>query len=121
MTALALKLNDLRLPEAFRRHWRAWAVLGAMAALWLVAAISVGVQSVTPRPELDRVEATSPELARIRAAATATSATALAAGQSRSPRSRSTPRSRSRSRPIRRRRRSICAAAPPIRRARSIA
>ena len=77
MTALALKLNDLRLPESFRQHWRAWAVLGAMAALWLVAAISVGVQSVTPRPELDRVEATSPELARIRAAATATSATAL--------------------------------------------
>jgi spore germination cell wall hydrolase CwlJ-like protein len=77
MTALVLKLNEVRLPESLRQHWRAWAVLGAMAALWLVAAISVGVQSVTPRPELERVEASSPELARIRAAATATSATAL--------------------------------------------
>ena len=121
MTALALKLNDLRLPEACRQHWRAWAVLGAMAALWLVAAISVGVQSVTPRPELDRVEATSPELARIRAAATATSATALAAGQ---PADRDGAQRGDPDRPAGQSggdARSICAAAPPIRRARSIA
>ena len=75
MTALALKLNDLRLPEGFRRQWRVWAVLGAMAALWLAAAISVTMQNVAPGS--DRAGATSPELARIRAAATATSATAL--------------------------------------------
>jgi len=74
MTALALKLNDLRLPETVRRNWRAWAVLGAMLALWLAAALSVTLQSVAPGRE---VEPTSPELARIRAAATATSATAL--------------------------------------------
>jgi len=74
MTALALKLDDWRLPENFRQNWRAWAVLGAMAALWLVAAVSVAIQSVAPGPA---VETSSPELARIRAAATATSATAL--------------------------------------------
>jgi spore germination cell wall hydrolase CwlJ-like protein len=77
MTALALKLNDLRLPDLVRQHWRAWAVLGAMVALWLAAAISVGVQSVWPRPELDQAGAQSPELARLRATAAATSATAL--------------------------------------------
>jgi spore germination cell wall hydrolase CwlJ-like protein len=77
MTALALKLNDLRLPASLRQQWRAWAVLVAMAALWLIAALSVGLQSLAPRPELDRIEANSPELARIRAVATTTSATAL--------------------------------------------
>ncbi|HEV2816180.1 MAG TPA: cell wall hydrolase [Allosphingosinicella sp.] len=74
MTALALKLDDWRLPDTVRRNWRAWAVLGAMAALWLAAAVSVTLQSVAPG---DAGAATSPEVARIRAAATAASATAL--------------------------------------------
>jgi spore germination cell wall hydrolase CwlJ-like protein len=76
MTALALKLDDLRLPGMVRQHWRAWAVLGTMLALWLAAAVSVTMQSVAPQPELDKA-AVSPELARLRAAATQTSATAL--------------------------------------------
>jgi len=74
MTALALKLDDLRLPEILRRNWRAWAVLGAMAALWLAAAASVTLRGVAPE---SGAEPSAPELARIRAAATATSATAL--------------------------------------------
>src|SRR6185503_19911700 len=77
MTALALRLNELALPDALRRHWRAWAVLGAMAVLWRAAAISVGIQSVSPQPELDKVSVASPELVRLRAEAEATSATAL--------------------------------------------
>ena len=47
MTALALRLNELVLPDALRRHWRAWAVLGAMAVLWLAAAISVEARTLT--------------------------------------------------------------------------
>ena len=77
MTALALRLDQFAWPDALRRHWRAWAVLGAMAALWLAAAVSVGIRSVYPQPELERVAPVSPELARIRAEAEATSATAL--------------------------------------------
>jgi spore germination cell wall hydrolase CwlJ-like protein len=76
MTALALKRDDLRLPDLIRRHWRAWAVLGAMLALWLAAAASVTLRSWAPQPELDR-SAVSPELARLRIAASETSATAL--------------------------------------------
>jgi spore germination cell wall hydrolase CwlJ-like protein len=77
MTALALSLERPTMQDTLRRHWRAWAVLGAMAALWLGAAISVGIRSVSPQPELDRAAPTSPELARLRAEAEATSATAL--------------------------------------------
>jgi len=77
MTALALRFDAIGMPDAFRRHWRAWAVLGAMAVLWLAAAISVGIQSVSPQPELDRAAPASPELVRLRAEAAATSATAL--------------------------------------------
>ena len=75
MTALALRLNGFGMPDALRRHWRASAVLAAMAALWAVAAFSVAMQSVAPAPELDGVA--SPELARLRAAVPQTSATAL--------------------------------------------
>ena len=57
MTALALRLEEFGMPDALRRHWRAWAVLGAMAALWLAAAISVGILSVSPQPELVRLRA----------------------------------------------------------------
>ena len=77
MASLALKLETFSMPDALRRHWRAWAVLGAMAILWLVAAISVGIESVSPRPELDRAAPPPQELVRLRAEADATSATAL--------------------------------------------
>jgi spore germination cell wall hydrolase CwlJ-like protein len=77
MTALALRLNEFAMPDALRRHWRAWAVLGFMAVLWLAAAISVGIQTVTPPAELDRAAPASPELVRLRAEADATTATAL--------------------------------------------
>ena len=82
MTALALKLNDLRLPDALRRHWRAWAVLGAMAALWLVAAISVGVQSVAPRPSSTGSRRPRPSSPGIRAEADRHLGDRAAAGQS---------------------------------------
>lgn len=75
MTALALKPPGFAMPDALRRHWRAWAVLAAMAALWAAAAFSVAMQSATPSPELDGMA--SPELARLRAAVPQTSATAL--------------------------------------------
>jgi len=77
MTALALTPDQLAVPEGLRRHWRAWAVLGAMALLWLAAAISVGIRSVSPPPETGHAAAASPELVRLRAEAEATSATAL--------------------------------------------
>src|SRR3954465_15711820 len=72
MASLALKLDGFGMPDALRRHWRAWAVLGAMAALWLAAAISVGIESVSPRPELDRSPPAPQELVRLRAEAEAT-------------------------------------------------
>lgn len=75
MTALAISPPTWQLPDALRRHWRAWAVLGLMAALWLAAAISVALQSVAPPPP--QRAPISPELARIRAEAVATSATAI--------------------------------------------
>ena len=77
MATLAPRLNELAVPETLRRHWRAWAVLGLMAALWLAAAISVGIRSVSPPPELDRAAPSAPVLASLRAQAEATSATAL--------------------------------------------
>jgi spore germination cell wall hydrolase CwlJ-like protein len=75
MTALALRLDAFGMPDAFRRHWRAWAVLAAMIALWGAAAFSVTMRSVSPQPELEG--AAAPELARLRAAVPQTSATAL--------------------------------------------
>jgi len=77
MTALALRLTNLRLPAVLREHWRAAAVLGAMAALWVVAGFSVALQSLAPRPELPGGMATAQQ--RLRAAAAATSATQLKA------------------------------------------
>jgi spore germination cell wall hydrolase CwlJ-like protein len=77
MTALALKLTALRLPAAMREHWRAIAVLGTMAALWLVAGLSVAMQSFAPEPELPGGAVTVQQ--RLRAAAAATSATELKA------------------------------------------
>ncbi len=77
MAALAIRLNDLGMPDALRRNWRALAVLGAMALLWVATAVSVGQRTVSPDVEFDRVAPASPEIARIRAAALATSATAL--------------------------------------------
>jgi spore germination cell wall hydrolase CwlJ-like protein len=77
MTALALERTDLRLADAFRAHWRAWALLGAMAVLWLAAVAGITVESVSPRPQLEKAEATSPEIARIQEVATRTTATAL--------------------------------------------
>ena len=77
MTALALKLTALRLPAWLREHWRAVAVLGTMAALWLVAGLSVAMQSFAPEPELPGGAVTVEQ--RLRAAAAATSATQLKA------------------------------------------
>ena len=54
MTALALRLDALGMPDALRRHWQAWTVLGVMAVLWLAAAISVGALSLSPQSELDK-------------------------------------------------------------------
>jgi len=76
MTALALKMTAQKLPAAIRRHWRALALLGTMAALWLVAAISV-YQGVA-RPALPPGAVPSAQ-ARLQAAAAATSATQLKA------------------------------------------
>jgi spore germination cell wall hydrolase CwlJ-like protein len=76
VTAIALGQDQYSVPDALRRHWRAWAVLAAMAVLWAAAAFSVVLQSVAPGPELDAAPG-SPELARLRATATQTSATAL--------------------------------------------
>src|SRR5436190_6921580 len=77
MTALALERTDLRLADAFRAHWRAWALLGAMAVLWLAAVAGITAESANPRPQLEKAEATSPEIAQIQAVAVQTSATAL--------------------------------------------
>ena len=74
MTAIALKLTSLRLPDAIRRQWRSLALVGAMAAIWLVAAVSV-VQSGL-QPELPSGAVPTGQ-ARLRAAAAATSATQL--------------------------------------------
>jgi spore germination cell wall hydrolase CwlJ-like protein len=75
MTALALKPPGLRMPDVLRRHWRAWALVAAMVALWGAAAFSVAMRSVAPAPEIEGIA--SPELARLRAAVPQTSATAL--------------------------------------------
>ena len=77
MTALALERTDLRLADSVRAHWRAWAVLAAMAVLWLAAVAGITFESVSPRPQLEKAEATTPEIARIQQVATQTSATAL--------------------------------------------
>jgi len=72
MTALALTAQ--RLPAAIRQHWRTFAVIGAMVAIWLVAAVSVvrgGLQPALPEGALPAAQA------RLQAAAAATSATQL--------------------------------------------
>ena len=76
MTVLALKTTALNLPAALRTHWRALAVLATMAALWLVAALSVATQSGGPQAEL-RAPLPTAVQARLQAAAEATNATAL--------------------------------------------
>jgi spore germination cell wall hydrolase CwlJ-like protein len=75
MAAIALKLGSLNLPAGLVRHWRAIAVLGAMAALWLVAAVSV-VQGGGLRQELSPGAVPTVQ-ARLEAAAAATSATQI--------------------------------------------
>lgn len=77
MTAIALEPRMLRVPDGLRRHWRAWAVLAAMAVLWVVAALSVAMQGIDPQPEMARPDGASPALTRLRAAVPATSATQL--------------------------------------------
>ena len=77
MATLAPRLNELALPETLRRHWQAWAVLGLMAALWLAAAVAVGIRSAAPPPEVEHAAPPAPVLASLRAQAEATSATAL--------------------------------------------
>ncbi len=77
MTALAFKQTGLRLPETVRRHWRAWVVLATMAVLWVVAGLSVAMQSGIARPELVRADSVPPAIARLRAAVPATAATQL--------------------------------------------
>jgi spore germination cell wall hydrolase CwlJ-like protein len=72
MTALALTAQ--RLPAAIRQHWRALALVGAMVAIWLVAAVSItqsGLQPALPDGAVPSAQA------RLRAAAAATSATQL--------------------------------------------
>jgi spore germination cell wall hydrolase CwlJ-like protein len=72
MTALALTAQ--RLPAAIRQHWRALALIGAMVAIWLVAAVSItqsGLQPALPDGAVPSAQA------RLRAAAAATSATQL--------------------------------------------
>jgi spore germination cell wall hydrolase CwlJ-like protein len=76
MTTLALKTTALNLPAWLGTHWRALTVLATMAALWVVAALSVATQSNVPQPEL-RAQLPSAVQARLQAAAEATSATAL--------------------------------------------
>ncbi|HYI63898.1 MAG TPA: cell wall hydrolase [Allosphingosinicella sp.] len=73
MTALALTAQ--RLPAAIRQHWRALAVLGTMAALWIVAGFSVAMQSLSPQPELPGGPVTAEQ--RLKAAAAATNAMQL--------------------------------------------
>jgi len=75
MTALVLTVQ--RLPAAIRQHWRPLAVLGAMAALWLVAVVSVATQSVWPQPELPGGTGVTSVQQRLQAAAAATSATQI--------------------------------------------
>ena len=76
MTALAERLDGFGMPDAMRRHWQAWAVLAAMAALWLAAAVGITLRSVSPTPA-DLASPPPRELVRLRAEAEATSATAL--------------------------------------------
>ena len=100
MTAIALKTPGLRVPGTrCARHWRAWVVLAAMAALWVVAGLSVAMQSVVARPALAapsarrRSPACAPPCRRPRRPS--------CAGSRPKTRSRSTPRSRSPASPIR--------------------
>lgn len=77
MTALALKQNFLRAPDAIRRHWRAWIVVAVMLALWVVAGAQLALNptqfgSMTLKPEAAPTVATE-----LRQAAAATAATQL--------------------------------------------
>jgi spore germination cell wall hydrolase CwlJ-like protein len=77
MTALVLTARLL--PAVLRRHWRALVVLGAMAALWLVALANVAMQGLAGEPELPGASGAGSVQARLQAAAAATSATQLKA------------------------------------------
>ena len=78
MTAIALETTGFTVPEALRRNWRAWTVVALMAALFVVAALSIAKQAVSPRIQLDE-PGTPGSLASVRAAVPQTSATRLRA------------------------------------------